>query len=159
MRRHPDHAVAPELARQVNELDHLAGLAGIGECDDAVAAGNQAEVAMRGLARMDEHRRGPGRAQHGSELARGEPRLAHAGGDDLSRTALDLEHGPLERLIDRNREDGLRLRLEDLANLPLNVGHAVPCPPGRTPPRSPSCRPRNHLAPRVPRQEACSFRF
>src|SRR5580704_10511827 len=83
MRGDADHLLGTEMAAELDQLEHLAGLAAGRERHDAIAVGDQPEIAVRRLAGMDEHRRGAGRGQGGGEFVRNVARLAHAGGDEL----------------------------------------------------------------------------
>lgn len=86
-KREQRHAEACDRCEQRKDFR---GLAGVGECQYDVVAGDHAEIAVAGLGRMQEKRRRTGARQGRGDLATDVPGLAHAG-DNYASEAFEAQ--------------------------------------------------------------------
>ena len=105
--RHRDQAVAVGVDEGY-DLQDLVGLARVGEGQHHVLLRDHAQVAVEGLARVEEEARRAGRGERCGDLAAHQARLAHARDDALARAGEDRLHGlgegvaqPLLHLLQR----------------------------------------------------------
>jgi hypothetical protein len=110
-------SLPPRRFHQRHDGQQLVVLAGIGNGDQHVVAGDHAQVAMHGLGGMDEIGRGAGAGEGGGQLARDVAGLADAADDDAAAAFQDQRDRGAELRPDapRQRRDGGRLDLKHLA--------------------------------------------
>ena len=87
-------------------------MAGVGQGDHHIVAGDHAEVAVAGLGRMNEKGRCAGGSQCGRELARHMARLADAAHHDPALAVENQAAGRHKRLTDAIDERGYRISLD-----------------------------------------------
>ncbi len=115
--RGDDDELHPEATAIGDDVAQLGRLAGPGQRDDDVFGRDHAEIAMTGLAWMDEHGRRAGGGQRGGDLAADQPALPHTGDDRATLGRVDRVDGLYERmpqvgLPQRERQRSERLLLD-----------------------------------------------
>ena len=87
-----------------DEIGQFRGFAGIGKGQDRIAGHDHAEVAVRCLGGMHEHRGRAGGGERCGDLAGDMAGFAHACDDDPSRASSEPADGGVEFGIERGRQ-------------------------------------------------------
>ena len=108
---HADHGNAHALDQR-QQCDDFCGRTGVGQGQDDVLAGDHAHVAVAGLGRMDEKRRGAGAGQGRGDLVADVSGFAHAQHDHAAIAFKDQFAGAHEIGIDMGEQALYRFDLE-----------------------------------------------
>jgi hypothetical protein len=120
---HADQLGAAPLD-QGHDAGDFRALAGVGQGDHHVLAGDHAQVAMAGLGRVHEKRRGAGAGQGGGDLAADVTGFAHAGNHHPTLAGQEDVHRVEEGVVDAADQagDGRRLDFQGAARHGQDLG-------------------------------------
>jgi hypothetical protein len=106
-----------EFFDDAEQAEDFVALAGVGENDHEVAGANCADIAVQGVAGMQEMTRGAGGGESGGQFSGNDAGLADAGGQDRAAAIIDELEGTVELVIEEagDRFDSAGLDLDELA--------------------------------------------